>query len=178
MPSSSMDKMPGSVRVPAEALGPVAALHGLHLVVERDLAARHDAFRIHHELAIDLLDGPALLDGRRELHGSRFLGVPVRHAARLVPEVVAVPVLDRDLDFTGEPDRVLEVKVITGLKAAGVVLVDGRAVVHERVRLHAPRLVEAVLGARAMEVRRPLVAVDPDHVVALAPPRRREEIRD
>src|SRR5271157_93094 len=49
---------------------------------------------------------------------------------------------------------------------------------HERVSLHAPCLVQAVLTTGSMEVGGPLVPVDPDHVVAFTPPVWRYEIRD
>ena len=108
--------------------------------------------------------------GRRLRRGRRLRGVPVRRRSHLVGQVVAVAVLDRHLDLPPEAHRVLQVQHVAGLVAAGVVLVDRRAVAQEGVVLHAPGVVQVILAAGAVQVGRPAVAVHPDHVVALAPP--------
>jgi hypothetical protein len=79
-------------------------------------------------------------------------------------------VLDGHFDLLLESHRVLKVVHIAGLVAAGLALMNRAAVAQVGVGLHAPGLIEVVLAAGAMQVRRPLVAIHPDHVVAFAPP--------
>ena len=83
-------------------------------------------------------------------------------------------VLYGDLDLFLEADRVFNVQHVAGLVTVGVFLMDRRAVAQKSVRLHAPCLVEIVFAPGAVQVRRPLVAIDPNHVVTFAPPSSQE----
>ena len=92
--------------------------------------------------------------------------VPVGDAAVVVGAVVGVAVLDGDAQALREENRVHDVVAVDGDPLVVAVVrtaVVGDAVVEEGVvRLAPPRLVVPVLAARAVEVRRPLLAVDHD----------------
>ena len=60
---------------------------------------------------------------------------------------------------------------VRSLVSLGIVFVDRRTVVRKRILLHAPSLIEIIFRARAMQIGRPLVAVNPNHIIAFAPPR-------
>ena len=86
-----------------------------------------------------------------------------------------------NLYFLLEADRVFDIEHVAGLVAALIPwsygghnrrppLKDRAAVALERVVLHPPCLVEVVLRSGAVQIWRPLVAIDPDHVVSLTPP--------
>ena len=59
-----------------------------------------------------------LLHRRGHHHGGGLVCVPVGNAAHLVGQVVAVPVLNGDLDLLRKARRVLKVQHIAGLVAA------------------------------------------------------------
>src|SRR3954470_1694174 len=83
-----------------------------------------------------------------------------------------MPVLNRDFDGFPEVDRILDVEAIQGAPPGPVRPArerDPAVRPGERLR-RAPGVVEVVLGARAVEARRKRLAVDEDHVVALAVP--------
>src|SRR5581483_6760387 len=101
--------------------------------------------------------------------------VPVGGARVVVGELVVVAGLDRDADLALEPDRVLDVEAVERVLAAPRPrfgpAVHGQAVVRGAVLLlRAEGGAEVVLGPGAVEARRPGLAVDEDHVVALAVP--------
>ena len=113
-----------------------------------------------------------LRDGRKIGKGPMRLGlIPVRDRGEMIPAVVRVAVLDRHLDGLRERDRVGDVEAVDrGLGARlEVLFLEGTAVEGALALAHAPGVGVIVLRTRAVE-RRPVLAVDPDHVVALAPP--------
>lgn len=112
----------------------------------------------------------AMCDLRWLCNAAGFGGVPIGGAAHLVAQMVAVAVFDGDLDFFLKVHRIFEMVDVGGLVAVGIVLVDRGAVAQEGVVLHAPGLVEIIFAAGAVQFGRPFVAVDPNHIVALAPP--------
>ncbi len=107
--------------------------------------------------------------------------VPIGDAGVVVVPVVCVTVLDAHPEALVEEDRIGDVVAVDGDPlVVGVVpaVVVGDAVEGEGiVRLAPPRLVEPVLAAGAVQVGRPLLAVDHHHVVPFAPPSP-VEIRD
>src|SRR5262245_34600311 len=101
--------------------------------------------------------------------------VPVRGARVVVGERVVVTGLDRDPNRLLEANRVFDVeavhRVLPAPRPCVGAAVHGDAVIRRRVFLRrAEGGVEVVLGAGAVQARRPGLAVDEDHVVALAIP--------
>src|SRR5699024_4820135 len=104
--------------------------------------------------------------------GRRLLLVPVRDRGQVVVALVRVTGLDADPDRGGEPHRVPDVEPVQrDLPAPARSSRQGQPVIRGAVTLtRTPRGVEVVLGSRAMQARRYRLAVDEDHVVALAVP--------
>ena len=62
-------------------------------------------------------------------------------------------------------------KHIRRLIPARIPLVNRRPIHQKRIILHSPRLIEIILAPCTVQLRRPLVPIHPDHIIALAPPR-------
>ena len=80
-------------------------------------------------------------------------------------------VLNCHPNFLLKTDRIFEMINVGCLVSIGIVFVDRRTVVRERVLLHAPRLIQVIFSTCAVQIGRPLVAINPNHIVAFAPPR-------
>src|SRR5947199_2097951 len=83
-----------------------------------------------------------------------------------------MPVLDADPDGALERHGIFDMEAVQADLSAPVVTTrQGDAVIRRVVALgRAPGGVEVVLGARAVERWRPLLAIDEDHVITLAVP--------
>src|SRR5215213_648700 len=95
-----------------------------------------------------------------------------RRPRRIVAPLVGVAVLDGYPDGLLERHRILDVEPVEADMPAPIVAsAQGDAVVRSGVfLLRAPGGVEVVFGAGAVQGRRPLLAVDEDHVVSLPVP--------
>src|SRR5699024_304167 len=109
--------------------------------------------------------------GQHQVVG-RGLLVPVGGRGQVVAALVGVTVLDGDLDRAGERYGVLHVEPVGGDLTGPVLSArQGEAVVGRGIRLGgAPRRVEVVLRAGAVQGGWPRFAVDEDHVVPLPVP--------
>src|SRR3954447_16585907 len=98
--------------------------------------------------------------------------IPVGDRRPVVTAPVRVAVLDAHSDGALEDNGVLDVEAVEADRAGPIAAARERdPVVRRAVALRrAPGGVDVVLGAGAVQGRRPLVAVDEDHVVALAVP--------
>src|SRR5437763_446686 len=78
--------------------------------------------------------------------------------------------LQGDADALGEAYRIHQVKTVAHWVARHIALVEHSPVHGIRVLLHPPGVAKIVLGARSVQARWPLFAVDEDHIIAFAPP--------
>ena len=84
--------------------------------------------------------------------------------------MIAVPVLNRHLNLLFKPHGIGQMKNIRRLIPTRIPLVNRRPIHQKRIILHPPRLIEIIFATSTVQLRRPLVPIHPDHIIALAPP--------
>ena len=102
--------------------------------------------------------------------------IPVGGAGKIIAAAVGMSVLNGDPDRAAEADRIEQMPAVPGNEPAEVVSARHGQSKERRVEFFggSPGGVEIVLGARAVQGRRPalalVVVVDEDHLVAFAVP--------